>query len=379
MQKFIFPIRNPDIIFYTSNMFKACKSNNKVNLSIGIYADNIGKITTEDNQYLGIKGDQRLVKFTNKLLFNRVSDNVLNQFNTLQTCGGTGALSMVANTLRFFSTKKNNLIIPEPSWPNHYNIFESIAKINKVPYMKYNKINFLNNLTELDNDSHNILLLQTSCHNPTGIDLNMEEWAKVFNVCEDKNITLIMDSAYVGMGNGVHTDIQPVIEAMKRDIDLFVCISYSKIASMYGHRLGLMYFKPKLELPNISDNFEYISRVTQSNPPRMGSDKLLQKYESNPYILFDEIEEMAIRIKNTRRNLQHALNKHREFNFVNGNGLFCLLPFDSYQIEMLQSKYNIFALPNGRINICGITDNNFDYVVKAFEDIAKNYKPIYTI
>ena len=379
MQKFIFPLRNPDIIFHTSNMFKTCNQQNKVNLSIGIYADRYGKITSEDNHYLGIKGDQRLVKLTNKLLFNRVPDSTVKQLNTLQTCGGTGALSMVANTLKLFSTRKNNIIIPDPSWANHYNIFERTGEIIKIPYMKYNKMNFLNKLYEVDQESHNILLLQTSCHNPTGIDLSMEDWAKVFNVCEDKDITLIMDSAYIGMGNGINKDIQPVVDAMKRNIDLFVCVSYSKIASLYGHRLGLMYFKSKYELPNISDNFEYISRVTQSNPPRMGSDKLLKKYESNPDILFDEVEEMSIRIKNTRRTLQTALSKHKEFNFVDGNGLFSLLPFDSYQIEMLQSKYNIFALPNGRINICGITDNNIDYVVQAFDDIANNYKPIYTI
>jgi aspartate/tyrosine/aromatic aminotransferase len=371
MNKFSFPVRNPDIIFLTSNMFKSCTAPTKVNLSIGIYADYLGKTTTEKNQYLGIKGDQRLVKFTNKLLFNSVPESTTNKFHTLQTCGGTGALSMVASCLRLFSSKENNIIIPQPSWANHCNIFEKTGNIFQTPYMKKNKIAFLEDVKKINNEYHNILLLQTSCHNPTGIDLHLDEWDEVFDVCEKKDITLIMDSAYIGMGNGISKDIEPVVRAFKKNIDLFVCVSYSKIASLYGHRLGLMYFKPKEQNKNIPDNFEYLSRISQSNPPRMGSDILLQKYENNPKKLELEIQDMADRIKTTRKILQYNLNKYNIFDFERGNGMFSLLPFNEEQIAILRNKYNIFVLPNGRINICGVNDINLDYVTDAFSDVTQ--------
>ncbi len=372
MNKFSFPVRNPDIIFLTSNMYKACTANTKVNLSIGIYADYLGKTTNEKNQYLGIKGDQRLVKFTNKLLFNNVPESTTNKFHTLQTCGGTGALSMVASCLRLFSSRENNIIIPQPSWANHYNIFEKTGSIYQIPYIKKNKIAFLDDVKKINNEDHNILLLQTSCHNPTGIDLHPDEWEEVFDVCEKKDVTLIMDSAYIGMGNGISKDIEPVIKAFDKKIDLFVCVSYSKIASLYGHRLGLMYFKPKEQNKNISDNFEYLSRISQSNPPRMGSDILLEKYENNPEKLASEVQDMADRIKTTRKNLQYNLNKYNIFDFERGNGMFSLLPFNEEQIATLRNKYNIFVLPNGRINICGVNDYNLDYVSDAFSKILQS-------
>ena len=387
MQKFNFPLRSPDVIFQTVNLFKACTASNKVNLSIGIYADNKGKLPPTENQYLGIKGDANLVKFTNKLLFSDVNSNILNKIYTLQSCGGTGALSLTSNILKLYSKNKTNIIIPEPSWPNHFNIFENNDKVTTISTKRYNQgehlIRKLENNDNNDNiickHSHNVLLMQTSCHNPTGIDLTDKQWNRIFNLCEQKNITLIMDSAYIGMGNGITKDIKPVVSAFSKNIDVFVCISFSKIASMYGHRLGLMYFKPKDSYNNIPDNFEYVSRITQSNPPRYGSDILLNQYEKNPEKLIKQVEEMSLRIKETRYKLQSKLHKYDYFDFDKGNGMFCLLPYDSYQIDILQNKYNIFVLPNGRINICGITNDNFDYVVKAFKDVSYNHRPHYII
>ena len=386
MQKFIFPSRNPDIIFQTVKMFRESTALNKVNLSIGIYADTKGKLTSAENQYLGIKGDPNLVKFTNNLLFNKVNSKILDKTYSIQSCGGTGALSLTSNILKLFSKDKTNIIIPEPSWPNHFNIFETNDKITTIPYKKYNFYeNLIRKLEEnynqniICNDSHNVLLMQTSCHNPTGIDLTENEWEKIFNLCEEKDITLIMDSAYIGMGKGISNDIKPVVSAFNKNIDVFVCVSYSKIASMYGHRLGLMYFKPKDSYENILDNFEYVSRITQSNPPRYGSDKLLAQYEKNPENLIQEVQNMSNRIKETRNKLQDRLHYFDAFNFNKGHGMFCLLPYDSYQIDILQQKYNIFVLPNSRINICGVTDQNFDYVVNAFKDVSTFYKPHYTI
>lgn len=231
-----------------------------------------------ENQYLGIKGDPNFVKFTNNLLFNQVNSNTLDKTHCIQSCGGTGALSLTSNILKLFSNNKTNIIIPEPSWPNHFNIFENNDKITTILTKKYNQGDHLIRKLEENNNiicnkSHNVLLLQTSCHNPTGIDLTLNQWERIFNLCEQNNITLIMDSAYIGMGNGISNDIKPIISAFSKNIDMFVCLSFSKIASMYGHRLGLLYFKPKESYDNISDNLEYISRITQSNPPRYGSDK----------------------------------------------------------------------------------------------------------
>jgi aspartate/tyrosine/aromatic aminotransferase len=384
MQKFIFPLRNPDIIFQTVKMFRESTALNKVNLSIGIYADSKGKLPPTENQYIGIKGDQNLVKFTNNLLFNEVNSKILDKTHYIQSCGGTGALSLTSNILKLFSKHKTNIIIPDPSWPNHFNIFQTNDKITKIQYKKYKFYEDLIRTLEennniICNDSHNVLLMQTSCHNPTGIDFTQNQWENIFNLCEEKDITLIMDSAYIGMGKGISNDIKPVVSAFNKNIDVFVCVSYSKIASMYGHRLGLMYFKPKDSYENISDNFEYVSRITQSNPPRYGSDKLLAQYEKNPEKLIKEVEDMSIRIKETRQKLQDRLHNYDSFDFDKGYGMFCLLPYDSYQIDVLQQKYNIFVLPNSRINICGVTNHNFEYIVKAFKDVSSNYKPHYTI
>jgi aspartate/tyrosine/aromatic aminotransferase len=378
MNKFTFPLRNSDIIFETTKLFRMCTSTNKINLSIGIYTDDNGLIPSMENKNLDIKGDNRFINFTNKLLFNNLSINQLNKMYGIQTCGGTGSLNTVSNILKLFSSKPINTIIAEPTWSNHFNIFENIGDITKIKYNPdkfYQRINNIN----YNQNKHNVLLLQTSCHNPTGFDLNEKEWDSVFNICEEKNITVIMDTAYLGMANGLINDTKPILKVINKNIDLFICLSYSKIASLYGHRLGIMYFKPKIEYNNLSENLEYVSKIIQNNPPRMGSDILLSKYELNPKKLISEVDKMSQRIRKIREKLQNELHKYGYFKFDKGNGMFYLLPFDMYQIEIIKNKYNIYILPNGCINLCGINDNNFNYIVTALKDISYNYKPNYII
>ena len=371
MPKFKFPIRQPDVIFNTVKKFKECNATNKVNLSIGVYADSKGKLLSATNEYLSIKGDSKLINFTNNLII----PDFKHVFG-VQTCGGTGALSLVSRFLKDFSTKKLISFIPSPSWPNHYNIFDNISYVYKPKYINNEYIHTLDKTSE---KNHNILLLQTSCHNPTGFDISPNKFKTILDICEHKDITLILDTAYIGMANGVDKDIRLLDTALERtNLDIFICMSYSKIASMYGQRLGVMYYRPNItncfNSVDINNNLEYLVRTTVSNPPRYGSDALLHSYGNDINKLKFEVGAMSQRINNTRKTLDKELSNYGCFNFSDGRGMFALLPFDNYQLDLLQHKYNIYVLPNGRINICGINDNNIEYVINALKDISHNHR-----
>jgi len=350
-----------DVIFKTQTQFMKDTSKTKVNLGIGIYADSKGNLPSLKDRYLPLSGDAAFLDASEKFVFDTSVKNIYK----FQTCGGTGALRLAADIMNL----KNNYTcaIPLPTWPNHTQIFK-----NNI--LNSNELNLKGKKTD-------IIVLQTSCHNPTGIEYNYKQKKDILEFAEKNNITILYDTAYLGLSGDFKRETEFLHMGLEKNINMFVALSYSKIADVYGHRVGVLFFRPTnlsdTELFNIKPNVEKIIRNNISNSPRYGSDMIMEKYLSSDEKIIEfknKIKTMADRINFTRLNLSLDLHKNNIYtNIGQGKGMFSLLPFSQNEIQSLKENYHIYVLPNGRINICGITDNNYEYVLNSIIENHKNF------
>ena len=348
-----------DVIFKTQTEFVKDPSKTKVNLGIGIYADQKGNLPFLKDRYLPLSGDTAFLDSSEKFVFNTFVKNMFK----FQTCGGTGALRLASDIMNL----KHNYTsaIPLPTWPNHTQIFK-----NNI--LNSNELNLKGKKTD-------IIVIQTSCHNPTGIEYNYKQKKDILDYAEKHNITILFDTAYLGLSGNFNAETEFLSMGLEKNINMFVALSYSKIADAYGHRTGVLFFRPTNlkdnELENVKPNAEKIIRNNISNSPRYGSDMIMENYLGSDEKIKEfknKIKNMADRINFTRLNLSLDLQKNNiNTNIGQGKGMFSLLPFSPREIDSLKENYHLYVLPNGRINICGITEQNYEYVLNS---IVENYK-----
>jgi aspartate/tyrosine/aromatic aminotransferase len=364
----IFNKVNEDIIFKTQNAFNNDTSKDKVNLGIGIFADENGVLPPVKSRYLPLSGDTDFLNASEKFVFGQPIKNMFK----FQTCGGTGALSLAEQIINYNRVNNTVYAIPLPTWPNHLQIFKGK---NILEYSE--NVNFSLNYPKTNHPD--VLLVQTSCHNPTGIDYTHEEKTHILDYADKNNVTIIFDTAYLGLSGKFKDETSFLKMAEKRNIDFIVCLSYSKIGDVYGHRTGALFFRPKrsenINYENIKANVEQLIRSNISNSPRFGSDLMMEQYlgdDNKMKQFYEKIQNMANRINIVREKFGKDLKDNGIINDISiGKGMFSLLKLSPLEIVRLQQIYHIYLLPNGRINICGITNKNYEYIVNS---IIENHK-----
>jgi aspartate/tyrosine/aromatic aminotransferase len=357
----IFNKSKEDVIFKTVTAFNKDPSSKKVNLSIGIYADENGVLPPVSSRYLPLSGDPEFLAASERFLFG----NSIPGMYKFQTCGGTGALSLARDIITLNRIDTPQYAIPLPTWPNHTEIFKGTNILEK--YQNQNML-YIPGFNKPD-----VVLVQTSCHNPTGIEYTERERMDILDYAERNSVCVIFDTAYLGLTGNFNNETSFLKMAIKRDIELFICLSYSKIADAYGHRLGALMFRPRftssVNIDNIRPNIEQLIRTNISNTPRYGSDEIMKRYLGSDKSIDEfreKIKRMADRINVFRKRFGKDLASYGiENNISEGRGMFSLLNMTSSEINKLRDEYNIYILPNGRINICGITNDNYEYVVKS--------------
>jgi aspartate/tyrosine/aromatic aminotransferase len=350
-----------DVIFKTVNSFNKDTSPKKVNLSIGIYADEYGVLPPVNSRYLPLSGDPEFLAASERFVFGQSVPGMYK----FQTCGGTGALSLARDIITFNRHNKPHYAMPLPTWPNHTEIFKGSNVLEKYHNQQ---MLYVPGFKRPD-----VLLVQTSCHNPTGIEYTEKERMDILDYAERNNVCVIFDTAYLGLTGDFNNETSFLKMAAKRDIEFFVCLSYSKIADAYGHRLGALMFRPRItsgvDVDNIKPNIEQLIRTNISNTPRYGSDEILQRYlgsDKGVEEFKSKIQGMAERINVFRKRFGKDLEAYGiQNNITEGRGMFSLLNMTSEEITTLRDRYNVYVLPSGRINICGITNNNYDYVLQS--------------
>ncbi|MDH3316294.1 MAG: aspartate/tyrosine/aromatic aminotransferase [Gammaproteobacteria bacterium] len=385
-----------DPILGVTEAFNSDTHPNKVNLGVGIYYDDGGKVpvlecvrraeqkiaaTPLSRSYLPIDGLQTYDRAVQELLFGADSDVLRDKrVVTAQTLGGTGGLKVGADFLRRVNANAQ-VWISDPSWENHQALFDYAGfKVNSYPYydagtrgVRFDAM--IDTLRKLPAGS--IAVLHACCHNPTGVDLSPEQWEKVIEVVNARGLMPFLDVAYQGFADGLDPDAHAVRRFAQTCPTVFVSSSFSKSLSLYGERVGALSIVTGSaeEAGRVLSQLKRVIRTNYSNPPTHGG-KATEFVLTTPELrtLWEkELGEMRDRIKAVRSELVakiRAIRSDFDFSFVmRQRGLFSYSGLSKAQVQRLREEYSLYAIDSGRICVAAINSRNIDYVARAITSV----------
>lgn len=385
-----------DPILGITEAFNADKNPNKINLGVGVYYDDNGKVPllacvskaesmlmekASPRTYLPIDGLAAYDKAVQELVFG-VGSAVIQEKRaiTAQAIGGTGALKLGADFLQRFSPN-SEVYISDPSWENHRALFESAGfKVNNYPYYDAatRGVNFDGMLGALKTmPAGSIVLLHACCHNPTGADLTDAQWTDVISVVTQRGLIPFLDMAYQGFGDGIESDGKVVGRFTEAGGPLFVSNSFSKSFSLYGERVGALSIVAVStdEAARVLSQLKRVIRTNYSNPPMHGG-QVVATALATPELRAmweEELAGMRVRIRETRQSLVKKLKEKapsHDFDFVmQQRGMFSYSGLTKAQVERLRDEFSIYAVDTGRICVAALNSRNIDYVVDAIAKV----------
>ena len=380
-----------DPILGITEAFNADTNPDKVNLGVGVYYDDQGKVPLLDcvrkaeavlleknapRAYLPIDGLAAYNQGVQQLVFGSGSA-LLEQKRvvTVQAVGGTGALKLGADFLQRFAPGAQ-VWISDPSWENHRALFESAGfTVNQYPYFDAasHGVNFDAMLNALQGaPSGTIILLHACCHNPTGADLTPQQWQQVVAVVRERALIPFLDMAYQGFGDGLFEDGIAVRLFTESEGPLFISTSFSKSFSLYGERVGALSIVAASgeEASRVLSQVKRVIRTNYSNPPLHGA-QLVSTVLNTPelrQLWEDELGQMRVRIRANRDAMVTALKEKagRDFSFVSAQkGMFSYSGLSKEQVERLRSEFSVYAIDTGRICVAALNSRNMQKVIDA--------------
>ncbi|MBW0454293.1 MAG: aspartate/tyrosine/aromatic aminotransferase [Candidatus Kinetoplastibacterium crithidii] len=385
-----------DPILGLNEQFNSDNRPEKVNLGVGVYYDENGKIPLMQavykaelsymekampKGYLPIDGIANYNKAAAKLLLGSNSTVLSeNRSITVQTLGGTGALKIGADFLKEL-LPNSKVLISNPSWENHKALFERAGfEVNNYPYYDpiTHGLDFENMLEKLKNtEQKSIIVLHACCHNPTGIDPTKEQWKQIAEIIKDRNLIPFLDIAYQGFSNGLEEDAQIVRMFTEMGLLCFISSSFSKSFSLYGERIGALTVttNEKDESIRVLSQIKRIIRTTYSNPPTHGAMIVSSVLNSNELfkVWEEELSIMRQRIKIMRQTLVDKISEHgvaQDFSFVlNQKGMFSYSGLNKEQVETLKDKFAVYAVSSGRICVAALNSRNVDTVAYSIAQV----------
>lgn len=385
-----------DPILGVTEAYVADTNPKKVNLGVGVYTDDNGKVPVLEcvrraeqklaesplpRNYLPIDGLQAYDRAVQEVLFGANSDAVKKgRIVTVQTLGGTGGLKVGADLLRRINPNAQ-LWISDPSWENHRAIFEFAGyTVNTYPYYDAptHGINFDGMIAELQKmPAGSIAVLHACCHNPTGVDLSAQQWEKIIEVVKARNLVPFLDIAYQGFADGLDADAAAVRRFTETCPVVFVSSSFSKSLSLYGERAGALSVVTQSaeEAGRTLSQLKRVIRTNYSNPPTHGGQTVAMVLTTPELrtLWEKELGEMRDRIKLMRRELVEKIRSHRadfDFSFVaQQRGMFSYSGLTKEQVHRLRNEYSIYAIDSGRICVAALNSKNVDYVADAIAKV----------
>ncbi len=388
-----------DPILGLTEAYNADTRPGKVNLGVGIYYDEQGRIPlltsvraieqalaneAKPRGYLPIDGLAAYNIATQKLLFGAGSPLLeAGRVATSQTVGGSGALRIGADFLKR-ALPGAKIAISNPSWENHRVVF-STAGLEVTDYRYYDAathgLDFSGMLEDLGKlEPGTIVLLHACCHNPTGVDLTAAQWKQVVDLAKERNLLPFIDIAYQGFDQGIEADATAIRLLADSGIPAFVVASsYSKSFSLYGERVGALSIvaADREEATRVQSQIKRTIRSNYSSPSThgsalvagvLGSDELRGQWEQ-------ELGAMRNRIHTLRAGLVQKLAAlgAPEFGFIQQQaGMFSYSGLSKAQVDRLREEYAIYAIGTGRICVAALSLGNLDKVAEAVYTVSRN-------
>jgi len=386
-----------DPILGISEAYAADTNPRKVNLGVGMYYDDNGKlpllecVRRAENEmtakgaprgYLPIDGIAVYDRAVQKLLFGADSEIVQSgRTITLQALGGTGGLKIGADFLRRFAPSAQ-VYISDPSWENHRALFEGAGfAVNSYAYFDAatRGLDFDGMLGSLQQIPHgSIIVLHACCHNPTGVDPTAEQWTRIIDVVRSRGIVPFLDLAYQGFGDGTEADAAVVRRFAETPGPLFVSTSFSKSFSLYGERVGALSVVAgdRDEAQRVLSQIKRVVRANYSTPPTHGG-QIVATVLGSPelHALWEaELAMMRNRIKLMRAELVERLHErlpNANFRFILAQrGMFSYTGLTKPQVERLRNEYSIYLIDTGRICVAALNTGNVAAIAQAIATVS---------
>ena len=387
--------RPADPILGLSVKFKADSNPNKIDLGAGIYKDEHGdtpvlacvksaeKYRFENETSKAYIGSAGSALFNEKITTLNLGDHRViseNRIRTISTPGGTGALRIAGEFINN-CTPGGTIWVSNPTWANHQGVFTAAGlNVKTYPYYDYeNKcLDFSAMVDALKNiPKDDAVLFHACCHNPSGMDLNPEQWQEVAQITQKNGFMPVIDMAYQGFGQGLDEDAYG-LRLMADVVDeMIICSSCSKNFGLYRERIGACSIigKNASAADIIQSVLLPVVRVNFSMPPAHGaaivetilsSDELTTQWHG-------ELKQMRDRISGMRHLLVDKLIEHgvtQNFDFIaKQNGMFSFLGIDKAQVQRLQDEFAIYIVGSSRISVAAISPNNVDYLAQSIAKI----------
>ncbi|WP_199152757.1 amino acid aminotransferase [Chromobacterium sp. ASV23] len=385
-----------DPILGLNEAFNADTRSTKVNLGVGVYSNDDGKIpllaavqaaekarleALPARGYQPIEGSAAYDVAVQKLLFGADSELLsAGRVVTAQALGGTGALKIGADFLKRLNPAAK-VYISDPSWENHRALFESAGfEVENYPYYEAatRGVDFAAMKAHLASlAAGSVIVLHACCHNPTGADLSAAQWEEVVSVCRERGLVPFLDMAYQGFADGIDADALAVRLFAVSGLQFFIASSFSKSFSLYGERVGALSIvtSGKDESARVLSQLKRVIRTNYSNPPIHGA-AIVAAVLSSPELRRQWEEELAgmrDRIRAMRLALLEAIKAHgvaADFSFITAQrGMFSYTGLTAAQVERLREEFGIYAVSTGRICLAALNSKNVDYVAAAIAKV----------
>lgn len=410
----------PDKILGLTDFYNRDTNPQKVNLTVGIYKDNNGKVTTfpsvakaqhiidthsqlnKNLSYLPIVGNSDYSKHVLDFLFKDSCPNEGHQYlsqnkiNFIQTLSGTGAIAITAKFISTFLSRE--IWVPNYSWANHINIFQNngFNKINRYDYYdpqsgtisldkwlsSLKSSHKHNNNTTTTTTTPQCILLHACCHNPTGVDPTRDQWEQIIDSIHELGMIPIIDMAYQGLESGHLTNdaylLRMCLQRGHWDNGLYLCQSFAKNMGLYGERVGSLSIVTPLDshgsiTAKIDSQLKPIIRSVYSSPPGYGS-RVANQVLADPVLKqqwFKDVQGMVDRLHSIRLKLFDNLKWPDLIDWERQHGMFYFTRFTTGQVDLLKNKYSIYLTQDGRLSLSGVNDSNIDYISDALFNVAK--------
>jgi aromatic-amino-acid transaminase len=386
----------PDAIMRAARVFAEDRRPHKINLGIGIYYDEQGRIPLlkavrnadrhlrELNRpwsYLPAEGLSGLRESALGIVFGEQASRIRERAVATQTVGGTGAVRLGAEIIKAL-VPKIKVFVSDPSWPNHQAVFLSVG-LDVGSYRYHDAVDGSLDIDGMIEDLEaiprgSVVVLHACCHNPTGVDPSPEEWGRIAETLNRRGLIPFLDMAYQGFGEGLEPDAASVRLIATACTPAFVAVSFSKSFSLYGERVGLLFVLAENEKQAnlLDERARAITRVLHSCSPSNGA-LLVAEVLSTEDLKTEwirELEEMRLRILSMRSALVSRLsdgNDHRDFSFIESQrGLFSYSRLSPSQIEALRAEHAIHAVEDGRLCLAALNTENLDRIVAAIRHVT---------
>ena len=386
-----------DPILGLNEQFAADTNPNKVNLGVGVYFDDNGKLPLlqcvqaaekammdkpSPRGYLPIDGIAAYDSAVKGLVFGADSDVVKSgRVATVQAVGGTGGLKIGADFLHKLNPNAK-VLISDPSWENHRAIFQN-AGFEVGSYRYYDAttraINFEGMIADLRAAAPGtVVVLHACCHNPTGYDITAAQWDLVIEAVKAQNLTAFLDMAYQGFGHGITEDGAVIGKFVAAGLNIFVSTSFSKSFSLYGERVGglSVVANDKDEAARVLSQLKIVIRTNYSNPPIHGG-AVVAAVLNNPELraLWEkELGEMRVRIKDMRQKLVDGLKAagvKQDMGFITDQiGMFSYSGLSKDQMVRLRSEFGVYGTDTGRMCVAALNSKNIEHVCASIAKVV---------